>query len=77
MTERICRAELHIHDHNWTGLLICTRPQGHPHQHTQAHPPCDATTVYWPDVEAIDVQCHLTAGHDGPHEDQDGDWTDD
>ena len=27
------------------------------------HPPCDATTTYWPDVEAIAVRCVLPVGH--------------
>lgn len=77
MTERLCGYEW------WTGgpgaldVARCTRTQHHDGKHEQRTDTaiCDATCVYWPDVEAIDVQCYLSAGHDGPHEDEDGDWT--
>jgi hypothetical protein len=43
----------------------------------KGHPPCDATTTYWPDDEAIDARCVLPVGHwlFTVHRDEDGnDW---
>jgi hypothetical protein len=41
------------------------------------YPQCTETTIYWPDVEAIDVNCVLRTGHEGNHQDNDGDWRND
>jgi hypothetical protein len=43
-------------------------------------PLCGARTVFWPDVEACDAECHLPAGHEPAdvHEDPIlGEWTED
>lgn len=41
----------------------------------EATPLCPATTVLWPEAEAIDTRCALPASHDNDHEDEDGMWT--
>lgn len=39
---------------------------------------CGERAIFWPDVEAIDAECHLPEGHEGDHEDNIlGPWSDD
>lgn len=36
---------------------------------------CEATTVFWPDVEACEAECVKERGHFPPHEDEIlGEW---
>jgi hypothetical protein len=79
VTRRLCLEPGWHRTGAWSTLITCTLLQGHTtvHTHDCSVTPCDATAVYWPDDEAIDVCCHLPHGHDGPHEDEEGDWLDD